>query len=230
MNHRVAIIAGGTGLVGGELVQELLIDPSWDKVYLLVRKPLEWTHSKLELILTDWEKLNEFPEGVVTDAFCTLGTTIGKAGSKENFKKVDLEYPIRFAKVAKEKGVKSFFIVTALGSDPNSFVFYNQVKGEVEAEISKLGFETFGIFRPSLLEGDRKEFRLGEKIGSKLAFLINPLLLGPLKKYRSIHAKTVARSMLNLAWSGKKGNHIIESDKIAVLGSSSARGNLENLI
>ncbi|GBF37959.1 oxidoreductase [Leptospira johnsonii] len=229
MNHRVAIVAGGTGLVGGELVQELLIDPSWDKVYLLVRKPLEWTHAKLELILTDWEKLPELPQGV-TDAFCTLGTTIGKAGSKEKFKKVDLEYPISFAKVCKEKGVKSFFIVTALGADPNSFVFYNQVKGEVEAEISKLGFETFGIFRPSLLEGDRKEFRLGEKIGSKLAFLINPLLLGPFKKYRSIHAKTVAKSMVNLAWSDQKGKKIIESDKIQVLGSSSARANLDSIL
>lgn len=228
MNHRVAIIAGGTGLVGGELVQELLIDPSWDKVYLLVRKPLGWTHSKLELILTDWEKLPEFPQGI-TDAFCTLGTTIGKAGSKENFKKVDFEYPFSFAKAAREKGVKSFFIVTALGADTNSFVFYNQVKGEVEEEISKLGFETFGIFRPSLLEGDRKEFRLGEKIGAKLAFLINPLLLGPLKKYRSIHAKTVAKSMLNLAWSGKKGKQIIESDQIQILGSSSARANLDSI-
>ncbi|PJZ76616.1 oxidoreductase [Leptospira neocaledonica] len=229
MNHRVAIVAGGTGLVGGELVQELLIDPSWDKVYLLVRKPLEWTHSKLELILTDWEKLPEFPQGI-TDAFCTLGTTIGKAGSKENFKKVDLEYPARFAKASKENGVKSFFIVTALGADSNSFAFYNQVKGEVETEISKLGFETFGIFRPSLLEGDRKEFRLAEKIGSKLAFLINPLLLGPLKKYRSIHAKTVAKSMLNLAWSAQKGKKIIESDKIQVLGSSSARANLHSIL
>lgn len=229
MNQRVAIVAGGTGLVGGELVQELLIDPSWSKVYLLVRKPLEWTHSKLELILTDWEKLPEFPQGV-TDAFCTLGTTIGKAGSKENFKKVDLEYPSSFAKVCKKKGVKSFFIVTALGADPNSFAFYNQVKGEVETEISKLGFETLGIFRPSLLEGDRKEFRLAEKIGSKLAFLINPLLLGPFKKYRSIHAKTVAKSMLNLAWSGKIGNFIIESDKIQVLGSSSARANLDSIL
>ncbi|MGJ4746627.1 oxidoreductase [Leptospira sp. SA-E8] len=229
MDHRVAIVAGGTGLVGGELVQELLIDPSWDKIYLLVRKPLEWTHAKLELVLTDWEKPLEFPSDI-TDAFCVLGTTIGKAGSKENFKKVDLEYPIRFAKSCKEKGVKSFFIVTALGADPNSFVFYNQVKGEVESEISKLGFGTLGIFRPSLLEGDRKEFRLGEKIGSKLAFLINPLLLGPLKKYRSIHAKTVAKSMLNLAWSGKTGKHIVESDKIQVLGSSSARANLDSIL
>ncbi|WP_367897539.1 oxidoreductase [Leptospira sp. WS58.C1] len=229
MDHRVAIVAGGTGLVGSELVQELLIDPSWNRVYLLVRKPLEWTHSKLELILTDWEKPLEFPPGI-TDAFCTLGTTIGKAGSKENFKKVDLEYPSKFAKACKDKGVRSFFIVTALGADRDSFVFYNQVKGEVEAEISKLGFETLGIFRPSLLEGDRKEFRLGEKIGSKLAFLINPLLIGPFKKYRSVHAKTVAKSMLNLAWSGKTGKQIIESDQIQVLGSSSARANLDSIL
>ncbi|TGL61601.1 oxidoreductase [Leptospira sarikeiensis] len=228
MDHRIAIVAGGTGLVGGELVRELLIDPDWDKVYLLVRKPLEWTHSKLEIILTDWEKL-EFPEKV-TDAFCILGTTIGKAGSKENFKKVDLDYPVRFAKVAKEKGVNSFYIVTALGADPNSMIFYNQVKGEVETEISTLGFSSLGIFRPSLLEGDRKEFRLGEKIGSKISFFINPLLIGPFKKYRSIHAKTVAKAILNLAWSSKKGKFVIESDKIQSLGSGTARANLENLI
>ncbi|TGK01113.1 oxidoreductase [Leptospira semungkisensis] len=229
MKNRVAIVAGGTGLVGGELVRELLIDPDWDKVYLLARKPVEWTHAKLELILTDWDHLGNFPKNI-TDAFCTLGTTISKAGSKENFKKVDLDYVVSFAKAAKEAGSKSFFLVTALGSDPNSFVFYNKLKGEAEVEVSKIDFDTIGIFRPSLLDGERKEFRLGEKIGQAIAIVLNSILLGPMRKYRSIHAKTVAKAMLNLAWSSKKGKFKIESDQIQRLGTGSARSNLQNIL
>ncbi|TGK05396.1 oxidoreductase [Leptospira langatensis] len=229
MKNRVAIVAGGTGLVGGELVRELLIDPDWDKVYLLARKPVEWTHAKLELILTDWEHLSNFPKNI-TDAFCTLGTTIAKAGTKENFKKVDLDYVVSFAKAAREAGAKSFFVVTALGADPNSFVFYNKVKGQAEEEIAKIDFETVGIFRPSLLDGERKEFRLGEKIGQVVAVLLNSLLIGPIRKYRSIQARTVAKAMLNLAWSSKKGKFKIESDKIQKLGDGSARANMEYIL
>ncbi|PJZ66302.1 oxidoreductase [Leptospira wolffii] len=229
MNNRIGIVAGATGLVGGELLQELLIDPTWSKVYVLVRRPLEWSHPKLETILIDWDRFPALPAGI-TDAFCCLGTTISQAGSKENFRKVDYEYAVSYAKAAKNAGADSFHIVTALGSDPHSLIFYNRVKGEAEAEIRKIGFSSLGIFRPSLLDGDRKEFRLGEKIGQVLAILINPLLFGPIRKYRSIQGKTVAKAMLNLAWSGKKGTFLVESDRIQVLGTSSARSNLDSIL
>ncbi len=229
MKNRIAVVAGGTGLVGGELVRELLIDPDWNKVYLLVRKPLEWIHPKLEQILVDWEGVFDLPQGI-TDAFCILGTTISKAGSKENFHKVDYEYPVIFAKAAKKAGAGGFFIVTALGADQNSLIFYNKVKGQVEAEIAKVGFAVFGVFRPSVLDGDRKEFRFGEKIIQTLAIFINPFLIGPVRKYRSIHSKIVGKAMLNLAWSDKKGNFILESDTIQLLGTSSARANIQSIL
>ncbi|EPG75782.1 NADH(P)-binding protein, PF13460 family [Leptospira fainei serovar Hurstbridge str. BUT 6] len=229
MKNRIAVVAGGTGLVGSQLVRELLLDADWDKVYMIVRRPLSWSHPKLEPILVDWNHFPDLPKGV-TDAFSALGTTIKQAGSREDFRKVDFDYAITFAKAAKSIGAKGFSLVSALGADPESIVFYNKVKGELEREISRLGFEYLGIFRPSLLEGDRKEFRIGEKIGAILAIFLNPILIGPLKKYRSIEGTVVAKAMLNVAWADLRGNIIIDSDKIQELGSSNVRAKISEIL
>ncbi|EQA36657.1 NAD(P)H-binding protein, PF13460 family [Leptospira inadai serovar Lyme str. 10] len=229
MKHRIAVVAGGTGLVGGQLVRELLLDADWDKVYVIVRKPLSWSHPKLEPILVDWNRFPDLPKGI-TDAFSALGTTIQQAGTRENFRKVDFDYAISFAKAAKSNGVRGFSLISSLGADSKSIVFYNKVKGEVEGEISRLGFEYLGIFRPSLLEGDRKEFRIGEKIGAILAMFLNPILIGPFRKYRSIEGSVVAKAMLNAAWADLKGTIIIESDKIQELGSSTVRDRIPKIL
>ncbi|TGK09893.1 oxidoreductase [Leptospira fletcheri] len=229
MDHRVAIVAGGTGLVGGHLLKELLLDPDWEKVYAFTRRPLSLSHSKLEIVQVDWDRLPDFPPGV-TDAFAALGTTMKRAKTKENFRKTDYEYTLSFAKAAKASGVSHFSLVSSLGADQHSLVFYNKVKGEVEEAVVDLKFPYCGIFRPSLLEGDRSEFRFGEKIGSFLALFINPLLIGPARKYRSIQASTVAKAMVNAVWAGQKGTYRMESDRIQELGASSVRPNIPDLL
>ncbi|PJZ68496.1 nucleoside-diphosphate sugar epimerase [Leptospira perolatii] len=231
MKSRIAIIAGGTGLIGRHLIQELLLDNEWEKVYVLVRKPSPWEHSKLVPIQMNWDDLQSyhFPKDA-THAFCALGTTMNRAGSKENFRKVDYQYVIDFAKAAKSSQITHFSVVSALGADANSFVFYNKVKGEMEASLKSLGFIYLGIFRPSLLEGDREEFRFGEKLGSFFAKLINPLLFGPLRKYRSILGFVVAKAMLNAAWALDGGTFVFESDKIAELGSADSRTRISEIL
>ena len=159
--------------------------------------------------------LEEQPELFsVDDVYCCLGTTIKKAGSKDNFRKVDFHYPLELAKIAKKNNVPQFNIVTAMGADAKSSIFYNKVKGEVEEAIIKLKIDNTNIFRPSLLMGDRKESRKGEKIGIALAKIINPLMVGPLRKYRGIKATDVARAMLINSKMPKEGLSIFSSDQI----------------
>lgn len=164
MDRKNALVAGATGLIGKYLLEELSASAYYQKVYALVRRP--GSVFGAEEIVSDFDTLSvaSFPEGI-TDVFCSLGTTISKAGSRENFKKVDYEYVLKLAEFAKEKGAKSFLVVSALGADPKSLVFYNRVKGEMERGLEEIGFSFLGIFRPSLLEGERKEVRPGETVG-----------------------------------------------------------------
>ncbi|MDF2958450.1 MAG: NAD-dependent epimerase [Paenibacillus sp.] len=218
MGH-TAIIAGATGLIGGELVRILLEDPFYDTIVALVRKETSLVHNKLVQAVTDYEKL----EAGVTDmagahVYCCLGTTIKKAGSKEQFRKVDYEYPMRLGKLALHGGAVEFLIVTAMGANSKSNLFYNQVKGETEDGLKQLGLPSLHIFRPSLLLGDRQEFRLGERIGSAVSGIISPLMAGGLRKYKPIQAITVAKAMLNAAKQDNKGIRVYESDQIEELG------------
>jgi|JI8StandDraft_1071087.scaffolds.fasta_scaffold00679_7 uncharacterized protein YbjT (DUF2867 family) len=193
------LLLGGTGLIGTEVLKSILFYPQIKKTVVWARSSAATAYdAPIEVQSVTWESFSKgeitFPSEI--DAVvCCLGTTIKKAGSQEKFKEVDYEYPLLAAKKAKEKGVKAFLIVTAMGSDANSLVFYNQVKGSVERELAGIGFPYLGIFRPSLLIGERKEVRIGEKIGESLGSLIPFSLLG-LKKYKPIHADFVARSMI----------------------------------
>ncbi|HKP74220.1 MAG TPA: oxidoreductase, partial [Longimicrobiaceae bacterium] len=150
--------------------------------------------------------------------FCCLGTTIAKAGSQEAFYRVDHDYPVAAAKLASERGAKRFLIVTALGGNPASRVFYNRVKGEVERDVAAFPFEGVGILRPSLILGPRDERRPAEAWAQKLAPLASPLLWGPLRKYRAIPATAVAAAMVRLAKEGFRGVRVLESDEIARVG------------
>ncbi len=181
MSQKIALVAGATGLIGKYLLEELSKSSYYQKVYVLVRKPGNTTGA--EEIISDYESLvaSSLPKEI-TDVFCCLGTTISKAGSQENFRKVDHEYVLKLAKLAKEKGARSFLVVSALGADPKSFVFYNRVKGEMEKDLEKIGFSFLGIFRPSLLEGEREEIRPGEVVGHLFAKVVNPLLWSGLGK------------------------------------------------
>lgn len=209
------IIAGATGLVGSELLRLALADPEVGEVISLVRKSSGIANPKLTEEIIDFDYLESHHLIVQGDAvFCCLGTTIKKAGSKDNFRKVDFHYPRELAKIGKKNNVPQFNIVTAMGADAKSSIFYNKVKGEVEEAIIKLKIDSTNIFRPSLLMGDRKESRKGEKIGIALAKIINPLMVGPLRKYRGIKATDVARAMLINSKTTKEGLHIFSSDQI----------------
>jgi uncharacterized protein YbjT (DUF2867 family) len=218
---KTALVAGSTGLIGKELVRLLLADPNYDRVIALLRKPLNIQHEKLIQQVTDFERLEEisdnFPEEA--DVFCTLGTTIKAAKSKEAFRKVDFEYPVRLAQIAKKYGAKHFLIVTAMGANPDSRIFYNQVKGQVEEKLKELELSGLHIFRPSLLLGDREEFRIAERIGSALAKLISFAMVGGLRRYKPIHSLEVAQAMVRAAQSRNERLHIYLSDEIAALAA-----------
>jgi uncharacterized protein YbjT (DUF2867 family) len=206
---RTALLAGSTGLIGNQLLQLLLNDVAYDKVIALSRKPLDLRHPKLENIVLEADLLKQHAYLKADDVFCCLGTTIKQAKSKEAFRKVDFDYPLELAKTLHVNGAKQFLLVSALGSDKNSSIFYNRVKGEVEAAITAVGFASFHIFRPSLLIGPRKEQRAGED-AAKVFYKIFGFLIP--QKYKGIESIKVARAMLAKAKEGNLGLFIHESD------------------
>lgn len=148
--------------------------------------------------------------------FCCLGTTIKTAGSQEAFLKVDYTYVIESARIAKSQGATAFSVVSAMGANSKSGIFYNRVKGDMEEALQKIGFSSLLIFRPSLLIGERKEVRPGEVIGAAISNLFSFLFVSGLKKYKPIQGSLVAKSMLDHAKEQKTGLQIIESDKISI--------------
>jgi len=216
---RSALIAGAAGLVGGYVLRRLLAHPSYARVEILVRRELPVRDPKLTQRIVEFARLDAGASGVAPDdVFCCLGTTIRKAGSEEAFRRVDYDYPLALARLAKAAGAGKFLMVSALGADPKSAVFYNRVKGEVEQAIAAIGLPAAYFFRPSLLTGPRTEHRPGEKIGIAVGKLIAPLLIGALRKYRPIHADTVAAAMVYVADHDVAAG-VIASDAIARLAS-----------
>ncbi len=216
---RTALLLGATGLVGGELLTLLLADADYRQVTVLVRRNLSRTHPKLEQRVVDFRDLAGAADAFeVDDVFCCLGTTIKKAGSQEAFREVDYAYPLESAKLAVRQGAGQYLLITALGANAKSSVFYSRVKGEVEEAIGKLPLRSLHIFRPSLLLGDRQESRTGEKIATAVMKPLGFLLAGPLKKYRGIEARTVARAMLRTAKQNTTGRHAYDSDVIQEMG------------
>lgn len=210
-----ALIIGATGLVGGHVLEDLLNDDYFSEVIVLSRKSLNKNHSKLKEILVDFNMLENYAADIKADTvFCCLGTTIKTAGSQEAFKKVDYEYPLRVAEIAKQNGATKYLIITALGSSINSIVFYNRVKGEVEAEISKLNYDAFHILQPSLIIGERAESRTGEGLAQKLSPVYDTLMFGPFSKYKSIKAEQIAKAMVHYAKLNDKGVFKHESGEL----------------
>jgi len=212
---RNALLAGATGLVGGHCLQFLLNDDAYDSVSVLLRKEIPLKHPKLRQIVANFNNIDKSLSLIkADDVFCCLGTTIKKAGSQANFKKVDLEYPVKIAENALSNGASQFILITAMGADKKSFIFYNRVKGEAEAAIRNLPYEAVHIFRPSLLLGERKEVRTGEKAGTVLFNIASPLFIGPLRKFKAIEGKAVAGAMVACAKRDGEGVFIYESNEI----------------
>lgn len=219
MEPRTALVAGATGLVGSHLVRRLLGGGRYGRVTTLGRRPLDLAHPKLDDRVVDFDRLPDAPDLPASDdAFCCLGTTIKKAGSEAAFRKVDLDYVVAFAEAALALGARQLLVVSAMGADRASRIFYNRVKGEMETAVAKLPFEAVQIFRPSLLLGERDEDRLGEEVATLLMRPLAPLMVGPARKYRPVEAEAVAAAMERVAVERRTGVHVYESDQIQALG------------
>lgn len=218
-SRRSALLLGATGLVGSSCLDLLLDDDRYERVRVISRRPLRRRHPRLDEQVIDFEKLQEKAElFAVDDVFCCLGTTMSRAGSEAAFRKVDHDYPVRSAELAAGEGAEQFLMVSALGADPESRIFYNRVKGEAEVAVKRLPLRAIWILRPSLLLGDRAELRIGERIASAVAIPLSPLMVGSLRRYRPISAHDVARAMVRLAHQQGTGG-VIESDEIAALAA-----------
>ncbi|WP_372987129.1 oxidoreductase [Marinobacter sp.] len=192
------MVLGATGLTGHLVVQQLLAREVISKVVVPVRKPMSLEHPKLDQHVVDFDDLTAHADIFAVDALiCCLGTTIKKAGSQDNFRKVDFSYALAAAKLAREQGATSLILMSAIGASSSSTIFYNRVKGELEDAVRDLDFPYLSIYHPSLLLGDRQEHRGGEELGQMAMPLVNRVLIGPLDKYRAIKAETVAEAMVN---------------------------------
>ncbi len=213
-----ALVIGATGLVGKNVVYQLLNNQDYSKVVLLLRNELIISDPKLEQHVIDFEKMSDYADLFkVDEVYCCIGTTIKKAETKEAFEKVDHYYCFMAATIARANGVTHFLMVSTLGANKYSNIFYNRVKGEAEDDVDKLSFLCTSIFRPSLLTGTRSEFRFSEWLGIMIMKPFSLFLKGKLKKYALVSGEDVAKAMVKSATLYRAGKHIYEGDKITNL-------------
>jgi uncharacterized protein YbjT (DUF2867 family) len=202
---KTAVLIGASGLIGNFLLHNLLAESSYQKVIILVRRLLPIEHKRLQQIVTDFADDTILKENIKgDDVFICTGSTIKKAGSKAAFKAIDYTLPLQIATIAAENKMNGLYIVSALGANSKSIFFYPKIKGELENELLKLNLKSILIFQPSLLLGNRNEFRFFEKISQAIFPILNTLLIGKLKKYRAIEAKKVAEIILQEALKNKQ--------------------------
>jgi uncharacterized protein YbjT (DUF2867 family) len=210
------LLAGSSGLVGGMTLTLLLNDKRVEKIILVSRTSQKITNPKIIQIITsldllDTINLKDFGVDRIDAGLCALGSTIKKAGSKDDFKKIDCDFVVNVAKFSKKFGANQFAVISALGADSRSSIFYNQVKGVMEEALKDLNFNKLSIFRPSLILGERKEVRAGERLLIKISPFLSATLIGPLKKYRGIEAHKLARHLADSISTEHKGVKIIEN-------------------
>lgn len=209
---------GASGLVGGFCLRALVDDPGYARVTVFGRRQLAgFTHAKVSQRIADLAGLTTDDFRGAQDVFIALGTTIRKAGSQPEFRRIDLELPLRLASEAVKAGAEQLVIVSSVGADPGSRNFYLRTKGELERQLARLPFQAIHILRPSLLIGKRAEFRLAEAIATGIAPVLNVFMPGPLRRYRSIRAELVGNAMVAAARSRKAGTSIYEYKEILAL-------------
>ncbi len=211
-----ALIYGASGLIGSYLLDILLSSEEFTEIRVAVRKPLKKENEiKLKEVLVSFDNLNEHQNELIGDhVFCCLGTTKNKTPDQADYYKIDHDYPLAAAAIAMHHDAVSFHLVSAIGADASSSVFYAKTKGELEESIKALPFKSLHIYRPSLLTGDRTEKRPMEEVSAALMKFINPILIGGLKKYQSIPAETVALAMYKESLTADPGIFIHQSDAI----------------
>jgi len=214
---KTAIILGATGLTGSILLEKLLNDNRYKTIKLFSRKEIDDLPSKVIQYTGNLLELENFKAGFTADeVFCCIGTTAKKTPNKETYKKIDFGIPVTAAKLSKENNISTFSVVSAIGANPKSSVFYSKTKGEMEQEVLQQNILNTYILQPSIIGGNRNESRIGEKIGLVLFKIFQPLFIGKLKKYQLTEAEHIAQTMINLANSTSK-TQIITSENIKLL-------------
>ena len=214
---KTALLFGASGLVGSHVLNQLISNNNYSKIKLFVRSSIDIIDPKIEIIQTDFNNLENHREDIKgDDCFFCIGTTKRNSPDKNEYQRIELNIPKQVAQIAKSNNIKSYFFVSSGYANSKSSGDYLKYKGLVEEEILNLGFSKTGILRPSFILGNRKEFRLGEKIGIIIFKLLNPLFVGPLRKMRSIHSETIAIAMIKLA-NENIDQKIFESDQISDL-------------
>jgi uncharacterized protein YbjT (DUF2867 family) len=210
-----AIVVGASGLVGSKLLTMLLNHAEYEEVLVVVRKDLGLTHKKLTQLVINFDELSKYEVSLTGHAvFSCLGTTNAQTPDKSQYRKIDHDYPLEIAKLAKKNGVEQFHLVSAVGADSKSTVFYSKLKGELEEDLKSVGLKSLNIYQPSFLYGGRKDRRVVETILIDLFKVIDPLLFGGLKKYRSITADAIANAMCRNSLKIASGTHIHTFDNI----------------
>lgn len=216
---KTAIILGATGLTGGILLQKLIEDNRYTKVKLFSRNKIEGLPSKVNQFVGNMLELENFKKDFTGDeVFCCIGTTAKKTPNKETYRKIDFGIPASAAKLSKENGIQTFVVVSAIGANAKSSVFYNRTKGEMEQEVLRQNILNTYVLQPSIIGGNRSESRIGEKVGLAVFKIVQPLFFGKLKKYKITEAEHIAQTMLNLANSTSE-KQIITSEQIELLAT-----------
>ena len=217
---KTALLFGSSRLVGGHLLNELIKNDNYLEIKLFVRSIPEISNPKLKIVKTDFNNFENHKEDIKgDDCFFCIGTTKQNSPDKNAYRRVELDIPIKIAQIAKSNSVNSFVFISSGYADPNSSGDYLKFKGQVEEELKRLSFPKLGIVRPSFLLGDRKEKRVGEKIGIFVFKLFSPLLLGPLKKMKPIHSEKVAKAMIKIS-NGDFNQNVFESNEIVEISNS----------
>lgn len=212
---KTAIILGATGLTGNILLQKLIEDDRYESIKLFSRSKIDNLPNKVKQFIGDLLKLEQFKTDFKADeVYCCIGTTKAKTPDKQKYKQIDYGIPVTAAKLSKENNINTFLVVSALGANANSAVFYNKTKGEMERDVKKQNIKNTFIFRPSLIGGEREEQRTLEKIGLTIFKIIQPLFIGSLKQYKITEPENMAQAMINLANSTSYVDDIITSNDI----------------
>ena len=217
---KTALVFGSTGLVGSHLLDQLIKNENYNKIKLFVRSEIIINDLKVEIVKTDFNNMEKHKEEMTGDHcyFC-IGTTKQNSPDKDEYRRVELDLPKQIAQITKSNSVNSFVFVSSGYADPNSSGDYLKFKGLVEEELKRLSFNKLGIMRPSFLIGDRKEKRLGEKLGIFVFKLLSPLFLGPLKKMKPIQSEKVAKAMIKIS-NGDFIQQIFESNEIVEISNN----------
>lgn len=211
---KTAIILGATGLTGGILLAKLIANPNYETIKLFSRNHVTISSKKIVEFIVDLQKPASFSKDFTADeVFCCIGTTAAKTADQQRYRAIDFGIPVSAAKLSKQQGIATFIVMSSMGANASSSMFYSKTKGEMEEAILELNIKKTHILRPSLIGGDRSEFRFGERIAKVAMSLLNPLLRGSLQKYKMIHPEKIANCMIILADSTNK-QVIFSSDEI----------------